>query len=131
MCPCYDRLVFPSYSIERNEEGEMSHLEGLAPDARGLPAKIPASVRCGGGGVLVVGCGMDASDLICVYEYGTCLSTRYVALVKNTSSFCIDKRSQKMASLALACVFLQKNLPTVCMEITIPDLANLVSYHHT
>jgi hypothetical protein len=36
-----------------------------------------------------------------------------------------------MASLALACVFLQKNLPTVCMEITIPDLANLVSYHHT
>jgi hypothetical protein len=50
VCPCYDRLVFPSYSIERNEVGEMSHLAGLAPDARGLPAKIPASVRCGGAG---------------------------------------------------------------------------------
>lgn len=44
---------------------------------------------------------------------------------KGLLPFVLDRWSQKMASLALACALFAKKRPTICMEIVILDLANL------
>lgn len=54
-CPCRDRLVFPSCFIE-----------GPTPDARELLEKNSASEERGGRTSVVAGCGMDASNLMCI-----------------------------------------------------------------
>jgi hypothetical protein len=113
-CPCRDRLVFPSCSIE-----------GPTPDARELPAKNSASEERGGRTSVVAGCGMDASNLMCIrahylFEHQICCPGEKDFFLL----YWIGEAKKWLPWLWLV-LFLQKKRPIICMEIMILDLTNL------